>query len=105
MAGLMESPAVWRAATDMLDCETVVVAGVGWAAATCGVAVCVGCELTCCTADWTGCKEAVWCWNMVWVFVCSWGWTEFRTVAAEQRHQFNSGHGCNLFISVFPNGQ
>lgn len=33
MAGLIESPAVWSAATDMLDGDTVVVAEVTWAAA------------------------------------------------------------------------
>lgn len=54
MAGLMERPAACRAATGMLEGETVVVvaAGVGWATAsgaavTCAVAVCVGWEVTC----------------------------------------------------------
>lgn len=38
---------------------------------------------------------------MVWVFVCSWGWTEFKTVAAEQRNQFTqSGHIHNLLYKT-----
>lgn len=88
MAGLMESPAVCRAATDMLDWETVVVGDVAWAAAiwaavTWAEVTCMGCEVTCCTAACTGCMDAAWGWNIAGVFVCSWGWAEFRTVAAE----------------------
>lgn len=69
---------------------------------TCGVAVCVGWEVTCCTADCTGCIEAVWCWNIVWVFACSCGWTEFRTVAAEQRNRFTQDTD-TTFLKVFAN--
>lgn len=96
MAGLMESPAVCRAATDMLDWETVVVGDVAWAAAiwaavTWAEVTCMGCEVTCCTAACTGCMDAAWGWNIAGVFACSWGWTEFRTVAAEWKISLLTG--------------
>lgn len=78
MAGLMDSPAVWSAAKGMLDWEMVGGEQVTWAPVTC---VCWG--GTCCTGVCSGWKEAAWGWKTVCGVVCSWGWTEFRTVAAE----------------------
>lgn len=86
----MESPAVCSAAIDMLDWETGVVIGVAcaaatWAAVTWLLVTCVGGDVTCCIAACTCCKDAAWGWNTVCAFVCSWGWTEFRTVAAKRK--------------------
>lgn len=59
----MESPAVWRAATEMLDGETDVAAEVGWAAAVWAVVTfelltCDGWQVTCGMAACNGWMEA-----------------------------------------------
>lgn len=66
----MESPAVWRAATEMLDGETEVARVAGWAAAvwaavTWQVVTCDGWEVTCCVAACSGCMEAACGWSIV----------------------------------------